>query len=191
MTDGGWPPRWTGPQFKTAPGSKKVKIGMKREARLANENSRKQRVRNRDKYCRFPLCGCRRFALPMSPAGRRAEVSHFKHKGMGGNPAEDRSEPEIMVLVCSARHKSNVFAIDRKTIRWRALTPTGANGPIAWDIAIEEMRGREIPPLVQLTMRDWPKAKWFELAREKHPHVYETMTAAQTVVLSWLRGMEL
>jgi len=184
-----WPPRWTGPQFKGA-GSRKVARGLKREKRLAGENSNKAEVRRRDKYCRFPLCGCKRFQLALAPTSRRGEVSHAKHKGMGGNPAADRSEPELMVLVCSARHKENVFSIDRHTLRWRALTKAGAEGPIAWEIDLHELRRyRTGGPLLELALPRHP-GRWFELARETAIHVYEPQTPEQTIILAWLRGME-
>lgn len=183
MTDT-WPPRWDRPNFKQA-GSRKVARGLKREKRLAGENSNKAEVRRRDKYCRFPLCGCKRFQLAL-------HVAHGRHKGMGGNPAEDRSEPDSMVLVCSARHKENVFSIDRKTIRWRALTPEGSNGPIAWEIAVDDLLRSPKPELMHIvTMRIKPRTKWLELARETGIHVYEPSTADQTVILAWLRSMQL
>lgn len=182
MTD--WPPRWTGPHFKGA-GSRKVARGLKRETRLAGENAHKKQVRTRDKFCRFPLCGCSRFSL-------RLEVSHAKHKGMGGNPKADRSEPELMVLVCSARHKENVFSIDRGTLRWRPLTPKGSRGPIAWDISSDDLRRfHTASPLVTAAIAVLPRARWFELARERSIHACEPSTPEQTVILAWLHGMEL
>lgn len=186
-----WPPRWDKPHFKEA-GSRKVARGLKREKRLAGENSNKAEVRRRDKYCRFPLCGCKRFQLAVSPTSRRPEVSHSKHKGIGGNPAEDRSAPELMVLVCSARHKENIFSLDRKTIRWRALTKAGAAGPIAWHIKIAELRrlNPDSCALMLMAVRELHRAEWFELARETAIHVYEPQTPAQTIILAWLRGME-
>lgn len=184
MTD--WPPRWTGPHFKGA-GSRKVARGLKRETRLAGENAHKKQVRTRDKFCRFPLCGCSRFSL-------RLEVSHAKHKGMGGNPKADRSEPELMVLVCSARHKENVFSIDRGTLRWRPLTDKGSAGPIAWSIALFDLlrvAKTEGSDLLTLALADIkPRTQWFELARERSIHTCEPSTPAQSVILAWLRGME-
>lgn len=183
MTDS-WPPRWTAPQFKERRSGKVVR-GLRREKRTTRENKKKTDVRKRDKYCRFPLCGCKRFGLAM-------HVSHLKHKGAGGNPKEDRSEPELMVYVCSARHRENRFAIDQKTIRWRALTKDGANGPIAWDIKVADLRrlNPDSCALMLMAVRELHRAEWFELARETAIHVYEPQTPAQTVILAWLRGME-
>lgn len=113
--------------FPKPTGSRKVARAKKRFTLKTAEDKQKAKVRKRDKRCRFPLCGCKRFNLAQ-------HVSHQHHKGMGGNPAGDRSTADQMILVCSARHKENEFAIDRGTIRWRALTDKGANGPIAWDV---------------------------------------------------------
>lgn len=167
-----WPPRWTEPHFKK-PGSRKVARGLKREKRATKEKKKKTDVRGRDKYCRFPLCGCKRFALAL-------HVSHQKHKGMGGNPKEDRSDPALMVLVCSARHKENRISIDRGTLRWRALTAAGAAGPIAWDV--------DLTPLGE---RDGHLGKWMELARETAIHVYEPIASRQRAILERLAGMEI
>jgi hypothetical protein len=99
----------------------------KRERRKA-EDDRKKEVRQRDlRRCRFPLCGCARH-------GYQLHVSHAEHKGMGGNPAGDRSLPMLMVLVCAPRHRESRHSIDMGGIRWRPLTEEWANGPIAWDV---------------------------------------------------------
>lgn len=180
MTEG-WPPRWTAPQFKEKR-SAKVGRGLRREKRASKEKDKKGEVRKRDKYCRFPLCGCKRFGLAL-------HVSHLIHKGPGGNPKGDRSEPEIMVYVCSARHRENIFAIDQKTIRWRALTPKGANGPIAWDIKIADLKKHGAADALRLALGGI-SGQWLEIARETGIHLYEPSTPEQVVILAWLRGME-
>lgn len=167
-----WPPRWTEPHFKE-PGSRKVARGLKREKRATKEKKKKTDVRGRDKYCRFPLCGCKRFALAL-------HVSHQKHKGMGGNPKEDRSDPALMVLVCSARHKENRISIDRGTVRWRALTDDGAAGPIAWAVAARALYGSRVG-----------RAEWLELARETAIHVYEPIASRQRAILERIATMEI
>jgi hypothetical protein len=95
-------------------------------ASKANENANKQLVRARDVRCRFPLCRCRLRGDPL-------HVSHQRHKGMGGNPAGDRSLPAGMMLLCAWRHREAPVSIDRGTLRWRPLTLDGAGGPVAWD----------------------------------------------------------
>lgn len=157
-----WPPRWNGPQFKK-PVSSKVERFKRRMDLKNKEDAEKQKVRRRDRYCRFPLCGCGTMKL-------RTDVSHSQHKGMGGNPAGDRSKAELMVLVCGARHKDNVTSIDRGNLRWRALTARGSNGPIAWDV-------RSV------------NGDWFELARETAPHVYGPFSTKQQATLLRLSEM--
>lgn len=138
--------------FPKPTGSRKVARGLKRLKRKATEDATMKVVRGRDKYCRFPLCGCKRFGL-------RLEVSHQKHRGMGGNPAGDRTDTRTMVLVCSARHRENKYSLDRGTIRWRGITAAGADGPIVWEV--------EAPQRGPYT------SGWKVVAIEKDIHVYE------------------
>lgn len=113
----------------------------KRRRLSAAERVNKAHVRWRDQMCRFPLCRCRHSRrVPM-------EVSHAEHKGMGGDPTGERSAPEKMVFVCAVRHRISRWSIDRCGIRWRTLTASGANGPIAWDYRADS-------------------GEWVELARE-------------------------
>ena len=136
----------------------------------AGENGHKAEVRRRDKRCRFPLCGCRSFGIS-------CEVSHSRHKGIGGNPNGDRSNPELMVYLCRARHRELRIALDRGTLRWRALTTDGANGPIAWDVDGEAMKLKA------------PADGWIEVAREIRNGVTEALTPFQRSVLLMLAGM--
>ena len=80
-----------------------------------------------------------------------------------------------MVWLCSARHKGNMVAVDRGTLRWEALTPAGANGPIAWSMDISQLIGGE--------------TDWREIARERDIHVYEPLEAWQAFYLKELAGM--
>lgn len=133
--------------FPKPTGSRKVARGLKRVARKSKEDAIMKKVRTRDRYCRFPLCGCKKFQLPL-------HVSHQRHRGMGGNPAGDRTTTASMVLVCSARHRDNVYSIDRGTIRWRQVFKyRGADGPILWEVEIER--------------------RWIVVAIEKDLHAYE------------------
>ncbi len=101
-------------------------------ASKAAEAANKQIVREQDEYCRFPLCGCRRRGDPL-------HVSHSRHKGMGGNPAGDRSVPWLMMLLCAWRHREAPISIDRGTLRWRALTSQGSRGPVAWEARVQAL----------------------------------------------------
>ena len=111
--------------------------------RLArNEREHKAEARARDGgpgfaltgRCRFPICGCARFnyAGPGTPAF--VEVSHLRHKGMGGDPTGERSQPELMICLCAWRHKESRFSVDKKNLRWVPLTDAGANGPVTWEM---------------------------------------------------------
>jgi hypothetical protein len=120
----------------------------KRDRLKRDENANKQEVRDRDVTCRFPLCPCARFNLFL-------EVSHQKHKGMGGDPAGARSTPALMLLICNWRHKESTFALDKRTLKWDALTDAGANGPIAWSI-----------DLGWFGKGTFPIGTWVEIARE-------------------------
>lgn len=130
-------------------------------------------VRREDRYCRFPLCGCRKHHLSLA-------VCHQRHRGMGGNPGLDRTTPEGLILLCSARHRENRIAWDRSTLAIRPLNPAlGLRGPCAWFIDTAEL-----PDLT-------PCEKWLEVAREIIPHHFEPSTAAQLRLLEILKEMEL
>lgn len=139
--------------FPKSTGSRKVARGLKRITRKKAEDTEMAKVRKRDKYCRFPLCGCKKFGLTM-------HVAHQRHRGMGGNPAGDRTDTRTMVYVCSARHRENKYSIDRGTIRWRGITAAGANGPIMWEVESARQRG----PYT---------SGWEVVAIEKDIHIYE------------------
>ncbi len=160
--------------FPKDPIASKVTRGLKRESRQRDEDTEKAKVRKRDKRCRFPLCGCQRFKL-------RIEVSHSRHKGMGGNPAGDRSDASLMLLLCSARHKENRIAIDHGTLKWIPQTNAGANGPIAWLVDLQAL-GRH----PNHTTKAWP---WALVAREASVGVFEAWSPFQREILEQLRQM--
>lgn len=177
-----WPPRWDKAHFKT-PISTKVVRGLKRKAAVGVEDKHKRAVRRRDLYCRFPLCGCKKFKL-------RLDVSHAKHKGMGGNPKGDRSLEPGLILLCSARHKDNAISVDRGTLRIKPLvlrlagkrpSTQGLAGPCAWLVDINRLR------------EDFGahQQEWLEVARETARHVFEPFTPEQEAILKRLAGMEL
>jgi len=120
-------PRVRKPPGPTAKARAKRARGLK-----AREHANKQLVRDRDEYCRFPLCRCRFRGDPL-------HVSHQRHKGMGGNPAGDRSVPWLMILLCAWRHREAPVSIDRGTLRWRAMSLKGASGPVAWDLQVSAL----------------------------------------------------
>lgn len=160
----GFPVRWTEPHFKKRDGGPKVKRAITRKASKAKEDATMAAARKRDVYCRFPLCGCGKLRLVL-------DVSHQVHRGMGGNPAGDRTTLATLVLVCRARHRQNHYSIDMGTLRWHALTPAGAAGPIAWE-ALNPVTNR-----------------WQKIARETARHVFEPFTRKQEKFLRTLREM--
>lgn len=103
---------------------------------------------------------------------------------MGGNPKGERSVAALMVLVCSARHRELPMSIDRGTIRWRALTPKGANGPIAWDI-LTARRAHASPAGVVVGR----EMRYEEIARETSPGVLAPLTPQQRSYLLDLAEM--
>lgn len=169
-----WPPRWE-PGTTHFKGSKTTKVARVKKARAAKaeEDKEKAQVRKRDKRCRFPLCGCKEFGI-------RCEVSHAKHKGMGGNPRGDRSKPELMMYLCEARHKGNVISIDKGTLKWEALTRDGADGPVRWLVDMSALFNASAL-----------KPKWFEVANETAVQQLARLTPKQANILATLRGMEL
>ncbi len=141
----------------------------------AAETANKQIVREQDEYCRFPLCGCRRRGDPL-------HVSHQRHKGMGGNPAGDRSQPEGMILLCAWRHREAPISIDRGTLRWRALTLHGARGPVAWDVKAEALGRWTL--LDELTIVDG----WVTIAVGADLHFYAP-SGHQALLLQYLASI--
>jgi hypothetical protein len=178
------------PMWKTSrTATKKAKLKIKRETK-ADENKNKAKVRRRDRGCRFPLCGCRKLGLKLDA---RREVSHDIHKGMGGNPAGDRSTTALMVQLCGHRHQDGRISRHKGTMRARHLTPAGYDGPVAWEIDIAMYayfvtldNGADALSIVM------PKTPiWREVARERVIGVLEPLTGDQHETLDILAEMDL
>lgn len=171
--------------FKPAKGTaKKARAKRSRKAK-AKEREHKQEARDRDQACRFPLCGCRRL-------GHALHVSHSEHKGIGGNPAGDRSVAEKLVYLCRMRHREGRIAIDRGTLRWRPLTGHGANGAIAWDLDGEALWPLGVAPSFLLASPAvWVPRGWIEIARETAPGELEPLKDWQRALLIKLSSMTL
>lgn len=164
----------------------------------AEETRNKGIAKSRDlNRCRFPLCGCKK-------SGFRAEVSHDRHKGMGGNPAGDRSLPPGLITMCLPRHQTGVFSRHANTIRNRYLTNDGNNGPVAWDIWAPELARqmlggifagygdsvfREINTQVHRSMQVWEG--WLEIDREYEVQKSLPRQRWQQAILERLAGMDL
>jgi hypothetical protein len=65
--------------------------------------------------CRVPRCGHRDLTV---------DVMHRQHRGMGGNPAEDRTVPEGLMCGCRIHHS----AYDRGRLEIHELTDLGWRG---------------------------------------------------------------
>lgn len=153
--------------------------------RKRDENANKAKVRRRDKGCRFPLCGCQR--LGVSPLKAFQEVSHDKHKSMGGNPTGDRSTTAGMVQLCKHRHQDGMFSRHKGTLRVVFLTDRGFDGPVRWEIdlgwwlMVVHNRG---------TRRQRDEGDWWTIATETAVNVWQPFGPLQLERLQILAKME-
>lgn len=166
--------------------SKTARVAKQRQDRTKRqraEQANKAEVRRRDRYCRFPLCGCGRMRLP-------THVSHQRHKGMGGNPVGDRSLSGDMILLCVTRHQDGRVSRHHGTLSIVPLTDKGMAGPVGWwadadavpgPIAWDRWTWSDINPSGSIT-----GTRWILLARELAPHRLEYLTADQARVLTAL-----
>lgn len=173
LTDS-WPPRWKpGVHFKK-PILLKVERHVKTTKRSGRERKKKDACRDRDMYCRFPLCGCGKHKLPL-------ESAHLQHKGMGGNPKEDRSAPEKLITLCNARHRRLAISMHAGTLRVTPLTNAGSAGPCSYLVDL---------PTSFDAIREG-RRRWVEVGRETARHVFEPFTVEQTRILKHLAEMTL
>jgi len=77
----------------------------------------------------------------------------FLHRGMGGNPAGDRTTVEAILTVCAWIHRRGPESIDGKQLKVEAETAQGTRGPCAY-------------------YRSTPDG-WHMVARERAPFIYE------------------
>jgi hypothetical protein len=161
------------PMWKTSRTASR-RARLKRRAKLVNnEKENKKTSKKRDGYrCRFPLCGCRKLGL-------RLDSSHWQHKGPGGDPKGQRSEPDNLVTLCSHRHKDGPVSIDKHTLRPVFLTSRGYDGPIAWEINLAAYTG-------QYTAAD----SWYRIATERAVQQWEAFGPVQLERLQILAEME-
>lgn len=150
-----WPPRWDGPHWKPDGEQKAERQGLRRRRR-DKEQDAKREVRRQDRYCRFPLCGCDRAKLQW-------EVAHLQHKGMGGNPAGDRSDPSRLIYLCTARHQTGLVSLHAGTLEIEPLTSDGTRGPCSFRIRQGDT--------------------WVEVGREHALHEFDPFTPEQRRVL--------
>lgn len=134
------------------------------------ERDAMQEVRARDRGCRFPLCGCRGlFAV---------HVCHLVHRGMGGNPTGDRTDPARLISLCAWRHLLGRVSLDKHTVQIVPLTQRGMDGPCKFLIHS-----------ASLPMFDLPGQFW-EVGREVRRGECAPFSGEQAVVLDWLASMK-
>jgi hypothetical protein len=69
--------------------------------------------------CRVPRCGYKDLAV---------DPCHLRHRGMGGNPKEDRTTSATVVALCRWHHGM----LDRGDLEIEPLTPAGMDNVVAW-----------------------------------------------------------
>lgn len=75
----------------------------------------------------------------------------FQHRGIGGNPAGDRTTVETILPVCAWIHRRGPETIDGKDLKVEAETERGTRGPCSfWRRGADgfEMVAREVMPFV-------------------------------------------
>lgn len=158
---------WTEPHWKpSATARKKAALKTRGEAK-ATEATNKRAAKKRDGYkCRFPLCGCAKLKL-------RIESSHDLHKGMGGNPAGDRSETAGLITLCLHRHQHGAISRHAGTLRARHLSPErGNDGPVYWDVDAVVLERYAIRVPIGNCISEGDGRLWVNVAREASPGCY-------------------
>lgn len=98
-------------------------------ADAAFEANEKVKVRERDgQRCRWPGCDAPGYSL---------EVAHLRHKGMGGNPARDRSTRDQMITLC-IRHHRGPISFDSGHLQIRPVTELGTDGQCEFSMSYTE-----------------------------------------------------
>lgn len=91
-------------------------------AHKAREAAVMQDAKRRDGgKCRVPRCVYAKRDLPI-------DACHWQHRGMGGNPKEDRTTRETVISLCRFHHGQ----YDKGFIDIEPLTPQAFDGPAAF-----------------------------------------------------------
>jgi hypothetical protein len=165
-------------RWKKKKGPTALARAKRHRALTAQEQAAKATVRDRDRVCRFPLCGCRASG-DVNPMKRVLTVSHDQHKGMGGNPDGERSQPEFLLLLCKWRHQDAPVSRHAGTLRTRYLSDAKNNGPLAFEVDL----WAAYPGLYSL------RGAWREVARETAIGVLDD-TTIETSILDDLQEMD-
>lgn len=109
-------------------GSSLIASKERRKAIVAAEDAEKDKVRKRDRHCRWPHCAnCKKF----SP---RLEVAHLDAKGMGGDHGTV-STADRLILLDYLTHQGGTSSLEQHGRKIESLTERGTNGPCAFWIA--------------------------------------------------------
>jgi hypothetical protein len=177
----GFPARATTTMFKGSKSEVRAEKEAKKKSVQNYEDRNKTAVRKDDGYmCRFPRCSCH--AKRTEP-----EVAHWKHKGAGGDPGKQRSEPENLICLCPPRHRESRVSLHAGTVRLEYLTEYGARGAVRWWVDITAIT-------TPISRRQPGDEKWRVLAEEEvektKPRRLLALTKAQGAFLELLAEME-
>jgi len=176
------------PNWKPSRTARKKAVVTVRRERQTKERNNKTAARRRDRYrCRFPLCGCRPLSLRLEA---RLEVSHDQHKGIGGNPAGDRSERWALITLCLHRHQDGIVSRHKGTLRTRYLSASKNDGPVAWEVRRSALpiAVLDLAALMGMPAR-W--TEWIEVARERSVQQIAVPAPWQQSILETLGKMDL
>lgn len=113
---------------KPEKGSGLIDRKTRRKAIVAAEDSEKDKVRRRDRFCRWPHCAnCKKFEP-------RLEVAHLEAKGMGGDHGTV-STADQMMLLDYLTHQGGLTSLEQHGRKIEPLTERGTNGPCSFWIA--------------------------------------------------------
>lgn len=134
--------------FLPQPKPKRGTALLEREARTATRKAAEDKIiaeaKALDGYrCRWPEAHKCRGGL---------EGSHvFRHRGIGGNPAGDRTTVESILSVCAWIHRRGPETIDGGDLKVEAETAQGTRGPCSFwrsDGKGKHLIAREVLPFV-------------------------------------------
>lgn len=120
------------PNWKPSRTARKKAEKKKKTDRKTKERQSMDVARKADRGCRFPLCGCKKLGL-------RVEVAHLRHRGMGGNPKGDRTQPDNVISLCTHRHQHGPVSLHKGTLRVEPLTTEGTRGRVMFLVDAETL----------------------------------------------------
>lgn len=133
--------------FKPPKGTSLIESRERRKATVAAEEREKDKVRRRDRVCRWPNCeNCKAYKP-------RLEVAHLEAKGMGGDHGTV-STADQMMLLDFLTHQGGKSSLEQHGRMIVPLTDAGTDGPCEFWASDEN-------------------DQLYLVARERAPFVYE------------------